>query len=212
MPAITIRELRPSDQRAFAFTFGHLSDRSRYQRYLSPKPFLSARELSHLLDVDHWHHEALIAYSPPPRAPIGVARYVRLDEFDTAELAIEVADAWQGHGVGTALLAALQERAIGEKCRRTSPQTGMARSCYSDSGASSDPAGSSDPADSPPASPPPSAPTPTGVGAGAGSITVSLTSPSGGDAPSSPVAQSTITVEPDATCWRRTKSANGSST
>jgi RimJ/RimL family protein N-acetyltransferase len=112
MPAITIRELRPSDHRAFTFTFGRLSDRSRYQRYLTPKPSLSARDLSHLMNVDHWHHEALIAYSPPPRAPIGIARYVRLDEFDSAELAIEVVDDWQGRGVGTALLAALQERAL----------------------------------------------------------------------------------------------------
>jgi len=110
--AITIRELEASDRRAVAFTFGHLSDRSRYQRYFSPKPFLSARDLSRLLNVDHWHHEALIAYSPPPRAPIGIARYVRLDEFDAAELAIEVVDGWQRHGVGTALLAALQERAL----------------------------------------------------------------------------------------------------
>ena len=79
---ITIRELEPSDRRALAFTFGRLGERSRYQRYLTPKPSLSARELSRLVSVDHWHHEALIAYSPPPRAPIGIARYVRLDEFD----------------------------------------------------------------------------------------------------------------------------------
>ncbi len=109
---ITIRELEPSDGRALAFTFGRLGERSRYQRYLTPKPSLSARELSLLVSVDHWHHEALIAYSPPPRAPIGIARYVRLDEFDAAEVAIEVVDAWQRRGVGTALLSALQERAL----------------------------------------------------------------------------------------------------
>jgi GNAT superfamily N-acetyltransferase len=108
---MTIRELTPSDHRAVAFTFAHLGERSRYQRYLSPKPFLSARDLSTLLNVDHWHHDALIAYSPPPRAPIGIARYVRLDEFDAAEVAIEVVDGWQRRGVGTALLAALQARA-----------------------------------------------------------------------------------------------------
>lgn len=111
-PAISIRELEASDRRAVAFTFGHLGERSRYQRYLSPKPFLSARDMSRLLDVDHWHHDALIAYSPPPRTPIGIARYVRLDEFDAAELAIEVVDGWQRRGVGTALLAALQQRAL----------------------------------------------------------------------------------------------------
>jgi RimJ/RimL family protein N-acetyltransferase len=240
--AITVRELVPSDRRALAFAFEHLGQRSRYQRYLSPKPFLSARDISRLLNVDHWHHDALIAYSPPPRAPIGIARYVRLDEFDAAELAIEVVDGWQRRGVGTALLAALQERALRAGIRHFSvsmlrdnagaralaahlgrPTAAAAAGSlvelvfdlrYSLSGATSDPAGSSDPADSPPASPPPpSAPTPTGVGAGAGSITVSLTSASEAvsGSPSSLTGQSTITVEPDATCDRRTKSASGSS-
>src|SRR5204862_1243727 len=60
---------------------------------------------------------------------------------------------------------------------------------------------------SPSASLPPSAPTPTGVGAGLGSITVSLTSSS--SVPSE--AGSTITVEPAGSSARSTKSANGSS-
>jgi RimJ/RimL family protein N-acetyltransferase len=115
---ITIRELVPSDRRAVAFTFGRLSPQSRYQRYFSPKPTLSPRELHHLLDVDHWHHEALIAFSLPPRTPIGIARYVRLDDFDMAELAIEVVDGWQRKGVGTALLMALTERATRAGIRR----------------------------------------------------------------------------------------------
>ena len=74
--------------------------------------------MSRLLDVDHWHHEALIAYSPPPRAPIGIARYIRLDDFDAAEVAIEVADGWQHQGVGIALLVALTERARSAGIRR----------------------------------------------------------------------------------------------
>jgi RimJ/RimL family protein N-acetyltransferase len=109
---ITIRELRPSDRRSVAFTFGHLGERSRYQRFFTTKPELSSRELAWMVNVDHWHHEGLIAFSPPPRAPVGIARYVRLEEFDTAEVAIEVVDGWQRHGVGTALMAALSQRAL----------------------------------------------------------------------------------------------------
>ncbi|HET6865260.1 MAG TPA: GNAT family N-acetyltransferase [Solirubrobacteraceae bacterium] len=111
MPVITIRPLAPSDQHALAFLFSRLSERSRYQRYFTAKPVLSSRQLGRLLDVDHWHHEALIAFSPPPRAPIGIARYVRLEEFDAAEVAIEVVDEWQHRGVGTVLLTALADRA-----------------------------------------------------------------------------------------------------
>ena len=115
---ITIRPLRASDGRAVAFTFGRLSMRSRYQRYFSPKPALAARELSIRLGVDHWHHEALIAFSPPPRMPIGIARYVRLDDFDAAEVAVEVVDSWQHRGVGTALIVSLTERARAAGIRR----------------------------------------------------------------------------------------------
>ena len=116
--AITIRELQASDHRALTFTFQHLSERSRFQRFFTPKRVLSARDMNRLLSVDHWHHDALIAYSPPPRAPIGIARYVRLDEFDAAEVAVEVVDGWQHRGVGIALLAALTERASSAGIRR----------------------------------------------------------------------------------------------
>jgi GNAT superfamily N-acetyltransferase len=110
---ITIRELRPSDRPAVAFAFRHLGERSRYQRFFTAKPTLAPRELDRLLDVDHWHHEALIAYSPSPRAPIGIGRYVRLDDdYEAAEIAIAVVDTWQRHGVGTALLETLRDHAI----------------------------------------------------------------------------------------------------
>jgi acetyltransferase len=192
MATITIRELLPSDHRALVFTFRHLSEQSRYQRYFTVKPELPSRDLARLVDVDHWHHEALIAFSPAPRAPIGIARYVRLEEFDVAEVAIEVVDGWQRHGVGSALMAALTQRAVRAGIRRfhlsilrdnagaralarkLAPQTpappatvlaaagNVVELTYSLSGASSGPAGSSG-AGSPPPSPP-SAPTPTGVG------------------------------------------------
>jgi RimJ/RimL family protein N-acetyltransferase len=252
METITIRELEPSDGRMVEFAFGHLSERSRFLRFFGSKPQLSPRDMSRLLSVDHWHHEALIAFSPPPRAPIAIARYVRLeDDFEAAEVAITVVDGWQRRGVGSALLAALTARARSAGIRRfhmsmlrenvgaralarkvaaaNGPATMTAAGSvvelsywicrrrltaapYSLSGASLDPAGSSDPDGSPPPSPP-SAPTPTGVGCGAGSITVSLTSASDAvlGSPSSPAGQSTITVEPDGTCERRTKSASGSS-
>src|ERR1700727_770184 len=95
---ISVRARLPSDRAAVAFAFAHLSARSRYQRFFTAKPELAPRELAHLVNVDHWHHEALIAFSPAPRAPIGIARYVRLEAFDTAEVAIEGVDRWQQQG------------------------------------------------------------------------------------------------------------------
>ena len=108
---LLIRELGAADRVALAFLFGRLGATSRYQRFLRVKDELSADDLDELTDVDHWHREALIAWSPVPRAPIGVARYVRCAEFDVAEIAVTVVDTWQRRGIGGALLLALRERA-----------------------------------------------------------------------------------------------------
>ncbi len=107
-----IRGLTPADRPALAYMFRHLGDRSRYQRFLGLKRELSRRDLDRLTDIDHWHREAIIAFSSVPRAPIGVARYVRGDDFDVAELAISVVDGWQRCGVGSELVAVLREHAL----------------------------------------------------------------------------------------------------
>ena len=98
-PAVLIRTLVPGDRRAIGFLLHHLRDESRYLRFHGVNANVHA-EVIRLTSADHWHHEALIALSKAPRAPIGVVEYVRLDEFDLAEIAIAVADDWQRRGVG----------------------------------------------------------------------------------------------------------------
>jgi GNAT superfamily N-acetyltransferase len=118
MRDVLIRGLNPSDQPALGFLSRHLGEQSLYQRFLSPKREISAHDLAPLADVDHWHREALIAFSPVPRAPIGVASYHRGERFDVAELAVTVADEWQRRGIGTVLMAALRDRAVSAGIRR----------------------------------------------------------------------------------------------
>jgi acetyltransferase len=110
--AVLIRELSAGDRAALAFVFHRLGARSRYQRFMRVRTELDPAELDRLAAVDHWHAEALVAWSPVPRAPIGVARYVRGADFDVAELAVAVVDEWQRRGVGGALVLALRERAV----------------------------------------------------------------------------------------------------
>ena len=114
---IVIRELTASDRAAIGFSLSHLGERSRYQRWLGAGPG-ERREARRLSQVDHWHHDALIAFSPVPRTPVGLAEYVRLDDFDAAELAISVNDGWQRRGVGRALARALRARAMAAGIRR----------------------------------------------------------------------------------------------
>jgi RimJ/RimL family protein N-acetyltransferase len=92
--------------------FGRLSEASRTHRFLGPKPTLSDRDLARLTDVDHVDHVALAAIDTVDGSTVGVARFVRSSsQPETAEIACEVVDEWQGRGLGRQLAASLIERA-----------------------------------------------------------------------------------------------------
>lgn len=119
MPALQIRPLHHGDRERLREAFEHLSAESRYRRFLGPVRHLSKRELDFLVDVDHHRHEALVAVDRATGRGVGIARYVRLDsEPEVAEIAVTVADAWQGRGVGTQLVAELARRARAEGIAR----------------------------------------------------------------------------------------------
>jgi RimJ/RimL family protein N-acetyltransferase len=111
---LRIRPLGPDDKRIVAEGFERLSPRSRYRRFFRPLDRLSGRDLAYLTEIDHHDHEALAALDPGTGHLIGVARYVRNDEPDQAEVSVVVGDPWQGRGAATALLECLVERARAE--------------------------------------------------------------------------------------------------
>jgi RimJ/RimL family protein N-acetyltransferase len=101
---ISLRQLTAQDRAGLAALFARLSPQSRHQRFLSPKPELTPRELTYLTDIDHVNHEAIAAIDQRDDSIVGVARYVRdADRPDVAEVAIEVADEFHAMGIGTAL-------------------------------------------------------------------------------------------------------------
>jgi GNAT superfamily N-acetyltransferase len=109
---VEIRALGPHDKTGLAAGFERLSEDSRYRRFLSPTPKLTAKQLAYLTEVDHHDHEALVAIEPTRRDGVGVARYVRSQANpDEAEFAVAVADDWQRRGLGTVLLRQLATRA-----------------------------------------------------------------------------------------------------
>jgi len=108
---LVVREIRPSDSDALDAAFRKLSAESRYRRFLHPVKRLGQRDLNYLTHIDHVAHEALIALDLDEEI-VGVARFVREDMRSVrAEVAVTVADAWQGRGVGTQLLHRLATRA-----------------------------------------------------------------------------------------------------
>jgi len=101
-----IRPLDPRDAPHLADLFGRLSPTSRHLRYLTPMSTLPAGHLRHLAAVDHRAHEAVGAFESGEL--VGAAHYFRSrEEPKRAEIAIEVADVHQRHGLGSRLLVEL---------------------------------------------------------------------------------------------------------
>ena len=111
----TVVDLRPvarDDAPGIAAFVDALTEESAHRRFLGAKRRLTRTELRYLTEVDHRDHEALVALDRRTGALVGVARYIRAtDRSDTAELAVVVGDAWQGRGLGRAMLARLTRRA-----------------------------------------------------------------------------------------------------
>lgn len=102
---VDLRPMRPRDATDLVRFHHTLSTESTYLRFFSVHPELSAIEVDRFTHVDHRDREAIVARIDG--AIVGVARFDRIDDTDSAEVAFVVTDSWQGHGLGTAMFAAL---------------------------------------------------------------------------------------------------------
>jgi RimJ/RimL family protein N-acetyltransferase len=103
---VVIRPIRPDDKGMLSDGLRRLSPQSAQRRFLTPKRSFSRTELSYLTEVDGRNHVALVAEYPCHRSRrlIAVGRFV-IDQTnpDAAEIAVTVADEWQGRGLGSVL-------------------------------------------------------------------------------------------------------------
>lgn len=102
---VTLRPVSPFDAAAVrAFVLG-LSERTRYRRFHTPLPRLTAAQLAGLIDVDHVRSETLLAHVAGRRRSrlVGMAQQVGV-RGGVVDIAAVVADDWQGHGIGRLLL------------------------------------------------------------------------------------------------------------
>jgi RimJ/RimL family protein N-acetyltransferase len=106
-----VRPATPADAPAVRLLLRGLSDRSRWLRFFSACPDL-ARAARWATEVDNDRRFGLVATVEHDGPVVGHAGLERKsDHPERAEVALEVADAMQGMGLGTALLCQLAEAA-----------------------------------------------------------------------------------------------------
>jgi len=113
---LACRGLRADDAERLRAFHTTLSAASARRRFFDDKPELAPQEAAELCNVDGRECCALVVLGPDTEF-VAVGRYWRI-EPDTAEAAFVVTDAWQGHGIATALLGALADRGRAAGIRR----------------------------------------------------------------------------------------------
>jgi RimJ/RimL family protein N-acetyltransferase len=109
---IEIRALRPDDREDMLAAIGRTSPQSLRRRFFGPKRGFSETELAFFMNIDFDNHVALIAQIDEDGRPsiVGGGRYIVV-EAGRAEIAFVVVDAYQGQGIGSALLRHLSHLA-----------------------------------------------------------------------------------------------------
>ena len=119
---ILVRPLRPEDAPRLREGYRRLSQLARRRRFGGEDlNDLDDVHLQSLVNIDQQQHVAWAAadLEKPEDPGIGVARYIRLNgEPDAADVAITIADAYQGRGAGFVLQACLHLSAHQQGLRR----------------------------------------------------------------------------------------------
>jgi GNAT superfamily N-acetyltransferase len=102
---INLRLLEPDDASLIRRFYLRLSKETIYKRFMGPVVPPASELMSRLVDVDHCDRDALIALDA--RGIAGVARYAALPGRSTYDVAVVVADDWQGKGLGRLLMRRL---------------------------------------------------------------------------------------------------------
>ncbi|MHA7156828.1 bifunctional acetate--CoA ligase family protein/GNAT family N-acetyltransferase [Glutamicibacter endophyticus] len=131
-----LRPITPADAQALQAMHKLQSQTSVYLRYFTYKSALTAKELDRFTHVDHRDRVAITVLRG--ERIIGVGRYDRLDDPSQAEVAFNVADEFQGTGIGSILLehlaAAARENGIGKFVAEVLPENRKMITVFSEAG------------------------------------------------------------------------------
>ena len=128
---VTLRSIRPEDERMEEALFYRLSKETIYRRFFSYYAKPNHRVLSRLTNIDYDREIAIVAELSEKgvKKLIGVVRMIIDVMSNQAEYAIVVADEWQGQGLGYQLTEYILEIAkkrgiatvVGEVLAENSP-------------------------------------------------------------------------------------------
>ena len=111
---VTIRPVRPEDAQMQQEFVRNLSEESRYNRYMSSIKQLSQSMLVRFTQLDYDREMALSMLREGENGKeeqLAVARFITDPDNEGCEFALEVADQWQGRGIGFILMSALFDAA-----------------------------------------------------------------------------------------------------
>jgi acetyltransferase len=107
-PTIRIRRITPADHHGLRAFYAGLSDESRRTRFLGVTNGIGDRQCTYFCCPDHAHREGFVAVSGPSGPSERIVGHVCIepDSPTDAEVAIAVADEFQGRGIGRRLVKA----------------------------------------------------------------------------------------------------------
>ncbi len=122
---VVIRPVLPQDRELMVAFFHELPADARCSRFMHPVSELSSRLLREFTQVDYANHVALVAevFVDGRETVIGEARYVRAADPSSAEVAVSVAELWQGKGLAKRMLTKLECHAAAAGVRRLVSET-----------------------------------------------------------------------------------------
>jgi acetyltransferase len=111
---VELRQIRPSDAAGLERFYAGLSDQSRWYRFLGATRGLTHVQSNVFCSADHAHQKGFVAVLDLRGRAKEIIGHVCLMPTGrtTAEIAIAVADAWQGRGLGRRLMLAAIEWAV----------------------------------------------------------------------------------------------------
>ena len=102
---VEIRAQRSQDRDGMLAAIGRSSSGSLYRRFFAVRRAFSEKETDYFLDIDFVNHVALVTVATDGGQPmiVGGGRYI-IVQPGQAEVAFAIIDAYQGLGIGSALM------------------------------------------------------------------------------------------------------------